>query len=62
VWIVVVLLVAAVFAGCGRTDDDRAVGRVTTGFLEAVEDGDGERACTLLSAGADEPYECELEA
>ena len=48
----VLLVVAAAFAGCGRADDDFAVGTVTTRFLAAVEAGDGERACTLLSAGA----------
>ena len=45
------------FAGCGRADDDRAVRTVTTRFLEAVDDGDGSRACTLLSPGAVEALE-----
>jgi hypothetical protein len=57
-WTIVVLVVAAMaFAGCGRADDDRAVRTVTTRFLEAVEDGDGSRACTLLSPGAVEALE-----
>jgi hypothetical protein len=57
VWWIAVLVLAAAFAGCGRADDDRAVGEVTTRFLEAVEDGDGDQACTLLSAGAVEALE-----
>jgi hypothetical protein len=51
-WTVALLVLTATLAGCGRADDDRAVGTVTTRFLDAVEAGEGERACTLLSAGA----------
>jgi hypothetical protein len=53
-WTVVLLLAATAFAGCGRGDDDRSVRTVTTRFLEAVEAGDGGRACALLSPGAAE--------
>jgi hypothetical protein len=50
--IAVLLLAAALLAGCGRGDDDRAVRTVTTRFVAAVDAGDGRRACTLLSPGA----------
>ena len=46
------LLCTAVLAGCGRADDDRAVGTITAQFLRAVEADDGEQACAQLSPGA----------
>jgi hypothetical protein len=53
----VLLAAAALVAGCGRGDDDRAVSTVTARFVEAVDAGDGRRACALLSAGAVEALE-----
>jgi hypothetical protein len=53
------LLCAAALSGCGRADDDRAVGSVTSRFLEAVGADDGAQACTQLSASAVEALEDE---
>ena len=55
--IVVLVVAATAFAGCGHADDDRAVRTVTTRFLEAIDDGDGARACAQLSPGAVEALE-----
>jgi hypothetical protein len=55
--IAVLMLSIVVVAGCGRADDDRAVGAVTERFLQAVEDGDGAHACAQLSPGAVEALE-----
>lgn len=41
---------AALAAGCGRGDDERAVTAVSERFLAAVERGDGETACAQLAA------------
>jgi hypothetical protein len=43
---------AALSAGCGRADDDRAVGSVTSRFLQAVRAHEGARACAQLSPQA----------
>jgi hypothetical protein len=45
------------FAGCGRADDRVAVGVVTERFLAAIADGNGQRACAQLSAGAQQALE-----
>jgi hypothetical protein len=55
--IVVVFSAALGLSGCGRGDDERAVGAVTERFLRAVSDGDGERACAQLSDGARQALE-----
>ena len=54
-----IVLVGAVFAfvGCGRADDRKAVGVVTERFLSAISDGNGQRACAELSAGAQQALE-----
>jgi hypothetical protein len=49
--------VAALLAGCGRADDDRAVAAVTARFLQAVGAHDGTRACAYLSGGTREALE-----
>jgi len=43
--------------GCGRDDDERAASAVTARFLTAVQDGDGELACTQLTPSTAESLE-----
>ena len=42
---------------CGRDDDERAASAVTARFLTAVQDGDGELACTQLTPSTAESLE-----
>jgi hypothetical protein len=42
----------ALLTGCGRAQDDRAVSAVTERFVQAVQSGEGARACAQLSTGA----------
>jgi hypothetical protein len=55
--IVLVAIAVVALSGCGRSDDDRAVGVVTARFLEAVHQRDGGRACAQLSPQAREALE-----
>lgn len=54
---VALALLVLALAGCGRADDERAVSAVSTRFLEAVRDGDGEIACAQLTPAAAESLE-----
>jgi hypothetical protein len=49
----VVLVASAALAlrACGGTSDDDSVRHVVTGYLAAVADGDGKRACALMTSG-----------
>lgn len=50
--VVLCALVAIVAGGCGVTDDEAEVRRLTERFYAAVREDDGEAACELLSAEA----------
>ena len=51
------LILCLVLAGCGRSDDERAVGAVTDRFVRAVDAGDGDVACAQLSSATSDALE-----
>lgn len=55
--ILVVLVAAAAFAGCGQSEDRDQVRDVAAGFATAVAEGDGEAACRLLGEATVEELE-----
>jgi hypothetical protein len=50
---------AVLLGGCGRAQDDRAASAVTERFLQALQSGDGARACAQLSTGTIDALEHE---